>query len=844
MSKIGITYGPMFLGLQDISAHPVDHLAVAKVENLVNPKDSPYQLHPTTTDCALQLFGPAASRGQPHSFVKLLLPQYFGEIYTKRPRPNLKLELSSSVSVTGWGAIHGDAFAIAGSEVVLKLLYVHLVPAADNSAADIDPVQAIESSKRLVGAPSSTMAHLEKYRKWLAGHVQQANTAGYEAVDDASHIFTLSSAARLQLIEETAKQMENYNSAPVGRAIIRTFENSVDIFTGKADALDLLMQDEILRKIGDLVAKFWDFGDFLGILSHTKPDLKILEIGAGTRASTSLILDSLVSPSGERAFHSYTYTNISAGFFVQAKERFKNVPRMKYSTLDVSKDPAKQGFELGVCDLVIATNVLHATPYIGETLVNVRKLLQPEGRLMLQEICSSEPTQQRGDGESMLTFLGTKWFNFIVELTQAGFNGLDAVVYDEKVPYYTNATMIASPHNIPKANNKRIPVLSTAPTCSAAARLSNSIAKHGFEIEFCSLTDTPKPNQDVISILDLEGKAFLENVPETEFNLLKAFIASLKSSGMLWMTKSAQVEALEDGGTFERALEAFEKFQARCKDLEVEPDFEYAISRGVIHVPRFQWVSISDELFSRKEFDALKTLEIGKRGALKTLQRVERPESKLTGDEIYIEMRAAGVNFKSVLITMGIVDNYIGDGNGLGRIFNSRNSSFLPEIMREANGYGLDVVLNSLSGDLLHASWKCLAEFGKMLENGKRDFIGQGQLPMDPFEANRTFYGVDLTLYVDRRPLVINSLLERAMEWCSQGAIQPIKPVKYFEAHQAEDVLRGMQSGQHIGKLVVRFPTDHTQVSASRGTNRMFLGPDVSYFLVGGLGGLGRSILT
>ncbi|KAB8301503.1 hypothetical protein EYC80_003356 [Monilinia laxa] len=152
---------------------------------------------------------------------------------------------------------------------------------------------------------------------------------------------------------------------------------------------------------------------------------------------------------------------------------------------------------------------------------------------------------------------------------------------------------------------------------------------------------------------------------------------------------------------------------------------------------------------------------------------------------------------------MGIVDNYIGDGNGLGRIFNSRNSSFLPEIMREANGYGLDVVLNSLSGDLLHASWKCLAEFGKMLENGKRDFIGQGQLPMDPFEANRTFYGVDLTLYVDRRPLVINSLLERAMEWCSQGAIQPIKPVKYFEAHQAEDVLRGMQSGQHIGKLVM-----------------------------------------
>jgi len=57
-------------------------------------------------------------------------------------------------------------------------------------------------------------------------------------------------------------------------------------------------------------------------------------------------------------------------------------------------------------------------------------------------------------------------------------------------------------------------------------------------------------------------------------------------------------------------------------------------------------------------------------------------------------------------------------------IFNSRNSSFLPDVMRETNGTGVDVVLNSLSGDLLHASWKCVAEFGKMVEIGKRDFIG------------------------------------------------------------------------------------------------------------------------
>lgn len=88
-------------------------------------------------------------------------------------------------------------------------------------------------------------------------------------------------------------------------------------------------------------------------------------------------------------------------------------------------------------------------------------------------------------------------------------------------------------------------------------------------------------------------------------------------------------------------------------------------------------------------------------------------------------------------------------------IFNSRNASFLPELMRETNGRGVDVVLNSLSGDLLHSSWACVAEYGKMIEIGKRDFIGQGRLEMNPFLGNRTFFGVDLAQLCVNRPLVV-----------------------------------------------------------------------------------------
>jgi NADPH:quinone reductase-like Zn-dependent oxidoreductase len=71
------------------------------------------------------------------------------------------------------------------------------------------------------------------------------------------------------------------------------------------------------------------------------------------------------------------------------------------------------------------------------------------------------------------------------------------------------------------------------------------------------------------------------------------------------------------------------------------------------------------------------------------------------------------------------------------RIFNSRDSSFLPNLMHATKNRGVDLVLNSLSGDLLHASWKCVASGGRFIELGKRDFEGHGKLAMDIFADNR-----------------------------------------------------------------------------------------------------------
>lgn len=94
-------------------------------------------------------------------------------------------------------------------------------------------------------------------------------------------------------------------------------------------------------------------------------------------------------------------------------------------------------------------------------------------------------------------------------------------------------------------------------------------------------------------------------------------------------------------------------------------------------------------------------------------------------------------------------------GISCNHIFGSRDTRFLPELMRETNGRGVDVVLNSLSGELLQASWKCVAEFGTLVEIGRRDFVEQGTLPMDLFEANRHFVGVDLLAFRKKKAEII-----------------------------------------------------------------------------------------
>jgi microcystin synthetase protein McyG len=117
--------------------------------------------------------------------------------------------------------------------------------------------------------------------------------------------------------------------------------------------------------------------------------IRILEVGAGTGGTTSHVLNGLPF----KRTH-YVFTDISEMFLTRAKGKFQEYPFVDYRILDISEDPDRQGLYAHQFDIVLAANVLHATPDLRNSLAHMKKLLAPQGLLMLLE--TTEP-QRFGD---------------------------------------------------------------------------------------------------------------------------------------------------------------------------------------------------------------------------------------------------------------------------------------------------------------------------------------------------------------------------------------------------------------------------------------------------------------
>ena len=136
-------------------------------------------------------------------------------------------------------------------------------------------------------------------------------------------------------------------------------------------------------------------------------------------------------------------------------------------------------------------------------------------------------------------------------------------------------------------------------------------------------------------------------------------------------------------------------------------------------------------------------------------------------------------------------------------IFYSRSTEFGPAVRAATCGKGVDVVINSLAGDLLRETWECLAPFGRFVEIGKRDIISNTRLEMARFEQNATFSSVDLTLIAAERPMIMGRVLTAVMDLLCKGIIRTIEPILIVGISKVESALRKLQSGKTSGKIIV-----------------------------------------
>ncbi|KAI1113668.1 hypothetical protein F5Y14DRAFT_441759 [Nemania sp. NC0429] len=204
-------------------------------------------------------------------------------------------------------------------------------------------------------------------------------------------------------------------------------------------------------------------------------------------------------------------------------------------------------------------------------------------------------------------------------------------------------------------------------------------------------------------------------------------------------------------------------------------------------------------------------------------------------DKILIHSAAGATGQMAIFATVGLntkKDFLVNEfGIPAENIFYSRDTTFAH-----------DVVLNSLAGDSLRASWECMAPFGRFIEIGKTDVVENTGLPMAGFGRNVSFHAVDLHHMGVSAPELTAILFQETMRFLFDGIISHPQPLNCYPAGEVEQAFRHLQGGRSTGRVVVLFDDSNVVQKRLLERTRWQFDSDATYVIVGGLGGLGRAI--
>ncbi|KAF1993194.1 putative hybrid NRPS/PKS enzyme [Amniculicola lignicola CBS 123094] len=472
LSSLGYEYTGPFRALSSLERR------LGYVRGQIANEHSALLIHPAVLDAAFQSLLLAYCAPDAGGIWSLQVPRTIGAIRVNPLLCSTQLAKESSVVFdcelsVGTGLLEGDINIFSSTarvqHAMIQVEALHCVSlsrptARDDKAMFSTTVWDVESPNAQRAAydvePSSEQVQLARllermamfYLRRLETNVPKDHEARVSGplpqyFKFASKILSIAKEGSLPLwsaeweqdtSDDLASAFRPYLHIPDVRLLQAIGENIIDIATGKTQGIEIGMKDDLLSKLYAEGLGFLEHTRFLARLvrqiTHRYPDLNILEVGAGTGGATKLVFHEI----GQR-FASYTYTDISSGFFEAAQQAFSSrLDKMSFKVLDISKDIRQQGYSEYGYDIVIASWVLHATPMLRETITNIRRLIKPGGFLVVTELHDGTLARAGtifgalpgwwlgvGDGRALSPAVDpSHWDNL---LRECGFSGCDSM---------------------------------------------------------------------------------------------------------------------------------------------------------------------------------------------------------------------------------------------------------------------------------------------------------------------------------------------------------------------------------------------------------------------------------
>lgn len=213
------------------------------------------------------------------------------------------------------------------------------------------------------------------------------------------------------------------------------------------------------------------------------------------------------------------------------------------------------------------------------------------------------------------------------------------------------------------------------------------------------------------------------------------------------------------------------------------------------------------------------------------------------GDDVLVHGAAGGVGLAAIQIAKlhqarvlatasSEARRAIARAAGADEAFDSRHERFANAI-RERVGQ-VDIVLNSLAGSAMLASFRLLKPFGRFLELGKRDFLDNTQLALRPFLRNIAYSGIDLDELLAADPDMVRAMMAKLSDAFRSGGLRPLTH-RSFESYEVGAAFRSMQASEHVGKIVIRPPS----VARADIASLSYAARPGLYAVIGGTAGFG-----